>query len=222
VVGDDEVNTKAARQPGLGKGAHAGIDADDQAHALFGGGLEDRGLDAVALAQPVRDVKTDGSAPGLGSGEHLDGGFEEDDGGGAVHVVVAVQQDGLAAGDGQFKAVYGSGHAAHPKGIVEVGKVRIEEMECGFGSDDAASQKQLRDDLRNVSFGGQVGSGLGLGGAELPALRSGCEDRLRSGLDRFGRRGRIGLESGVHRPCLAGQASNATVTDRRSHRRGRR
>jgi hypothetical protein len=36
-------------------------------------------------------------------GEHFDGCLEQDYGGGAVDVVVAVEQDGFAAGDGQFE-----------------------------------------------------------------------------------------------------------------------
>jgi hypothetical protein len=53
-----------------------------------------------------------------GAGEHFDGRLEQHDGGGAVDVVVAVEQDGFAAGDGQFEAVDGGGHAEHQEGIV--------------------------------------------------------------------------------------------------------
>ena len=45
--------------------------------------------------------------------EHFDGGLEQHHGGGAVDVVVAVEQDGLARGDGALQAVDGRIHAQH-------------------------------------------------------------------------------------------------------------
>ena len=126
VVGDDEVEAEAAGGFCFSEGAHAGVDGDDEAHAVGIGGFKDAGLQAVALAEAMGDVKAGIAA------EHFDGGLEQDDCGGAVDVVVAVEQDGLAGGDGVLEALDGSGHAEHEKGIVEVGDFRIEEGEaCG-------------------------------------------------------------------------------------------
>jgi hypothetical protein len=59
--------------------------------------------------------------------EHFDGGLEQDDGGGAVYVVVAVEEDGFAGGDGQLESVGGGGHAQHQEGIVKLADLGIEE-----------------------------------------------------------------------------------------------
>jgi hypothetical protein len=61
--------------------------------------------------------------------EHLDGGLEQDHGGGAVHVVVAVEKHRLARGDGALQALDGRGHAQHEEGIVEMRRLGIEEGE---------------------------------------------------------------------------------------------
>ena len=67
----------------------------------------------------MRDVV--GDLGGLaGRGDALDGGFEENGGGGAVDVVVAVDEDGLGVGDGTLDAGDGSGHAEEQVGVVEV------------------------------------------------------------------------------------------------------
>jgi hypothetical protein len=51
--------------------------------------------------------------------EHLDGGLEQDHRGGAVHVVVAVEQHRLAIGDGALKPLDGRRPCrASEKGIV--------------------------------------------------------------------------------------------------------
>ena len=107
VVGDDQVQAEAARGFGFGKGAHAGVDGDDDANAFGVRGFKHARLHAVAFAEAVRHMKACFAA------EHLDGGFEQDHGDGSVHVVVAVKKDGLARGDGAFETVDGRGHAEH-------------------------------------------------------------------------------------------------------------
>jgi hypothetical protein len=106
-------------------------------------------LQSVALAETVRHVKTSFSA------EHLDGGFEQDYGGGAVYVVVAVEEDRLMTRYRSFKPLDGGGHAEHEEGIVEVGKLRIEEgVGLGCGG-DAAGEEQFREDLGQVGYLGE-------------------------------------------------------------------
>ena len=87
--------------------------------------------------------------------EHFDGGFEQDDGDGAVDVVVAVEKDGLACGDGAFEALDGGGHAEHEKGIVEVRGLGIEEGEGLGGGGDAARDEQLGENERQAGFAGE-------------------------------------------------------------------
>ena len=90
VVGDDEVEAEGFGGFGGGEGADAGVDADDEADTFAGGDFEDLVAHAVAFAQAVRDVEADFAAAAF------DGGFEQDDGGGAIYVVVAVDEDRLA------------------------------------------------------------------------------------------------------------------------------
>ena len=92
MVGDDEVKAEATRSFSLGEGAHAGVDGDDEANALGICCLKHERLQAIALAQTMRHVEANSAA------EHLDSSFQQDDGGCAVDVVVAVEQDGLACG----------------------------------------------------------------------------------------------------------------------------
>ena len=57
MVGDDQVEAQPARGLRFGKGAHAGVDGDHQAHALGVRRFEHARLQAVALAQAVRHMK---------------------------------------------------------------------------------------------------------------------------------------------------------------------
>jgi hypothetical protein len=104
MVGDDEVEAQLLRGFSFGEGPHAGIDRDDQANTFSVGRFKDVGLQSVALAKTVGHMKASLAA------EHLDGGFEQDNGSGAVHVVVAVEQHWLMGGDGPFEPLDGCGH----------------------------------------------------------------------------------------------------------------
>ncbi len=150
MVGDDEVEAEAARGFSFSEGAHAGVDGDDEADAVGVGGFEHARLHAVAVAQAMGNMKADDAA------KHFDGGFEQDDGDGAVDVVVAVEEDGLARGDGAFEALDGGGHAEHEKGIVEVGRLGIEEGEGLGGRGDAARNEQLGENEWQTRFAGRA------------------------------------------------------------------
>ncbi len=90
MVGDDHVDAQFVGAAHHFGGADAGIHADDQLDALCGRGLHHFRAHAVAVLQTVRHV-----IAGDAAGE-LDGLREQHHGGGAVHVVVAVDQDLLA------------------------------------------------------------------------------------------------------------------------------
>ena len=65
----------------------------------IGGLLDHLVAHAVAFADAVRHVVVDLAAA------NLQRGLQDDDGGGAVHVVVAIDEDGLAALDGGAQAL---------------------------------------------------------------------------------------------------------------------
>ena len=135
MVGDDEVEAEALRGLGLSERAHAGVDGDDEADALGIRGFKHAGLQAVAFAQTMRNMEANRAA------EHLDCGLEQHNGGGAVDVVVAVEEDWFAARDGGLNAFDCGRHAQHQKRIVKLGYFRIEKRE-GFGwAGDAAGDQ---------------------------------------------------------------------------------
>jgi hypothetical protein len=139
-------------------------------------------LHAVAFAQAVRNMEAYGSA------EHLDGGFEKNNGGGAVHVVVAVKKDRLGGGDGPLDALDGSRHAEHQRGVVEVGKLGVEEGVSLGGLGDAASYEQLCENQGQMRVARQSCGGLRMllgHDPSLPGLRAGGLTR-RSGYEIIG------------------------------------
>jgi hypothetical protein len=168
VIGDDEVEAETARGFSFSEGAHASVDGDDDADAIGVSSFKNAGLHAVAVAQAVRDVKSDEIAPG--AGKHFNGGFEQDDGDGAVNVVIAVEKDGFAGGDGVFDALDGDGHSEHEKGIVEVRRFGIQKGEGVGCGGYAARDKQLGEDERQASFAGQGCGQFVVGFGEEPAL----------------------------------------------------
>lgn len=171
VIGDDEVEAEPACGCGFGDGAHAGIDGDDEADSGGVGFFKHGRLQAVALAEAMRDVKADETA-GIGGAQHFDGGFEQDDGRGAVDVVVAVEEDGFVVGDGPLNAGDGQVHAEHEGGGVELIGVGVEE-DMGFScGGDAAGEKQLGERLRNMGGAGE-GFGFRVRRDEEPALFDG-------------------------------------------------
>ena len=107
---------------GGGEGANAGVDADDEADACGGGLLDDLVAHAVAFADAVRHVELDLAAA------ELERGLEDDDGGGAVDVVVAIDKDGFAALDGGAQALDGGAQSGHEIGRMEMGERGREEF----------------------------------------------------------------------------------------------
>ncbi len=57
MVGDDEIEAQPARGFCFGKGAHAGVDGDDEADAFGVGRFKHAGLHAVAFAEAMGNVK---------------------------------------------------------------------------------------------------------------------------------------------------------------------
>ena len=97
VVGDDEIDARAPRALGRGKGTSAGIDADDQSNAAGGGAFDHISAQVVAFANPVRHVEIRRASA------EFDRGFQDHDGGGAIDVVVAIDENSLFAFDGALR-----------------------------------------------------------------------------------------------------------------------
>ncbi len=89
------------------------------------------------------------------SGDHLDGGLEEDDGYGAVYVIVAVDEDGFAAGDGGLDSRDGLGHPGHGVGIEKMVESGVQEAAGFDGRCNSPYDEQAGEERRDAEFGGE-------------------------------------------------------------------
>jgi len=138
VVGDDYVDREFIGAPHDFRCANAGVHADNQLDAVGGGLFHRVGAHPVAIAQPVRDEEL-GRAP-----RHFDRFFEDDHGGGAIHVVIAIDQDALAVRYGAPQPRDGFGHAAQRPGRVQIGEGGQQEAARGFRIAKIACQQDAR------------------------------------------------------------------------------
>ena len=148
MVGDNQVHAQPPRSLGRSEGADSHVHADDQLDARGRGALDDIVAHVVTVADAVRNVKFRRAAA------QFDRGLEDDDCGRAIHVVVAVDQDGFFVLDCGFDAINGRLHAGHQVGRMQMRKRGREETFGCVGFGDAAHDQQAgegRGDLRDLS-----------------------------------------------------------------------
>ena len=136
MVGDDQVHAQPPGGLGRSESPDAHVHADDEPDARSGGLLDDVVAHVVAVADAVRNMEFRRAAA------ELDGGLEDDDCGGAIDVVVAVDEDRLLVLDGGFDPVNGRLHTGHQVGRVQVSECGSQETFGGFGSGDAPHDQQ--------------------------------------------------------------------------------
>ena len=107
MVCNNQVDAQAAGGFRGGESADAGIDADDEMNSLGRGPLDHIAAQIVALFDAMRNMEI-GSAP-----TKFYRRLQNHDGGGAIDVVIAVDEDAFFALDGSIKAVDGSSHTVH-------------------------------------------------------------------------------------------------------------
>lgn len=140
VISDDQVQPQSLCRFRRGEGADSGIHADNQADTFPGCRFEDLSLHSVAFTKAVRDVKT-GSAS-----ESLDCSFQQHNGRGAIHVIVAVDKDRLLSGDGALNSLDCGAHAEHEIRVVQMVKAGVEESGgVGTGADTTRNQQQSQE-----------------------------------------------------------------------------
>ena len=150
MIGHDEIYAHPVRGFGGGKGANAGIHADDQTYVSGGGLLNDVALHAVSVFDAVGHVKI-----GLPSAE-LNGGLQDHDSHGAIHVVIAVDQHGLALRDGALQALHCRFHAPHQVRRVQLRNFRMQKCSRLGGAMHSARDQELRNQQRQPSFGTEL------------------------------------------------------------------
>ena len=107
VVGDDQVNAESLSCSRRIESPDSSINTDDQANVSSGGALDDIIFHAVAFANTVWNMEVSSAST------EFDGGLENDNRGGAVNIVVAVNQDAFLAFDGRFQSIECGLHAGH-------------------------------------------------------------------------------------------------------------
>ena len=156
VVRDDAVYAQLAGSLDHGKRANARIYADENGEAFVARPLDHFGPHPVAFPHPVRDVVI--PQGGIGA-DQLQRGVENQDGHRAIRVIVAVNEDLLAALDGLEDAADGRLHAEHLKGIVQVGQFGREKPTSRCGIVHAAQSQQPRQQRRNSQLLRKVSDG---------------------------------------------------------------
>jgi hypothetical protein len=123
VVGDDHLEPACTRLRHLLDGGDAAVDGDDEPAAFVGEPRERLGAHAVALVEAAGQVPVDLGAE-LPEQQHGERG-----GGDAVDVVVAVDADAAALGDGGADPLCGGAHVAEQERVVR----RLFALEEGTG-----------------------------------------------------------------------------------------
>ena len=121
MVGDDDIDAQRGSVAHHFIGANAGIHADDEFDRRRPRRLHDFAAHAVAVAQTVRNVK--GCLPA----REFDALFQDHDGAGAIHVVIAVKQDALAVFDGPAQTGDSVVHLGEQPRIVQIGQRGFEK-----------------------------------------------------------------------------------------------
>ncbi len=136
MVGDDQIHAEAVRGFRGSKGADAHVNADNEANAGGGGALDDIVAHIVAFADAVWDVEVGGSAA------EFDCSLKNDDGHGAIDVIVSVDQDRIFAFDGRVDTADGAAQAGHVLGQMEVRERRSEKARGGVSVGQSATDEQ--------------------------------------------------------------------------------
>src|SRR5439155_11015971 len=146
--GDDYVDTQLISAPHHFGGADTGIHADDQLDALRGGSLHYLRPHAVTIFEAVRNVIA-GSAPG-----QFDGLGEEHHRGGAIDVVIAVDENLLLTADGFPETRESLRHAAQKQRVMQIVERGMEESPRR----GRVVQSPMYHDLGRQRAGGQRGA----------------------------------------------------------------
>src|SRR5580704_7020860 len=160
MIGDDDVDAALARFANHFGSSNAGVHADYQGDAHGRGAFDDVGPHSIAFFQSMRNV-----VAGFAAG-HLDGFLQNDDGHGAVDVVVAVDQNLFFRLDGGFDARNGVPHAGEQQWIVQVSEVGGEEAAGSRRIAQSPVQQHAGGYGLKSEFGGEITSGLRICGRD--------------------------------------------------------
>ncbi len=162
MVGDDEVNAQGPRLRRRFVGADAAVHRHDQPGALRMQPFDGLRLETVAVLVAVRHEVRDLAA------DELDRAAQDDRGGNAVHVVVAVHDNRLASRDRRQQPIDRRAHVGQEKRIMELAQVGREKA-AGLGRVvQPTLTQEARDDRRYTHRRGDLANHLRVNGHVLP------------------------------------------------------
>ena len=126
VVQHDRVDARGFGVGDLFDIGDAAIHGDNQLYILLFELIDDRNLQPVAFLNPVRNVIGDAA------GQLFDKFVQNDNGGDAVRVVVAVNDDVFFVVDRLQQTGHAFSHVLHQKGTVQVVEGRVQIALCAF------------------------------------------------------------------------------------------
>ncbi len=167
MVGDDDGDARLRRLGDRLDGGDAAIDGDDRFRLVLREDLSERfGLEAVAVADAVRKKRDGVGAEGPQNRPELR------DRGHSVDVVVAENDDLLAALRRRHENVDRALHSLHPKWVVSLRERRREEISRSRAVANAPVQEKSRGNGRNAGLAGERGTGFLIRFFEDPAGHS--------------------------------------------------
>ena len=152
VVADDDVDSLAAGIFHFLDGLDAAVQGNHQAYPVVRGPVQRLVGQAVALVVAVRDIEIHLGRKLLQEGVHLRYG------GGAVHVVISVNQDFFFSRNGLVHPFHGLVHVLHQEGVVKVFQAGTEKAAGLFEGFDAALDQQIGQDPVYAQFRRQLRS----------------------------------------------------------------
>ncbi|MBV8561704.1 MAG: hypothetical protein JOZ56_01300 [Actinobacteria bacterium] len=179
VVGDDHLEPVSLRLLDLGDGGDAAVDGENEAAALVGEAREGLAANAVALVEAARQVPRD---VGAELAQEQDGERRRGD---PVDVVVAVDADAPAVGDGCADALAGEGHVAEQERVVRR-LLPFEEAARAVRVVVAAADEDGGGDVGDAERAHELGLGRVRAGSEDPGAVDHRPATLRGGPDGIG------------------------------------
>jgi hypothetical protein len=163
MIGDDDIEREFGGAPHHFGGANARIHADNQRDALGRGGFDHFRPHAIAILQPVGNVGVH-----IAAGQP-DGGGEKHHGHGAVHIVVAVDENFFVGTDGPFQTRGGFRHVAQRQRVVKLVKRGMEKAAGVVGRNQGTPHQHPGRGRRDAESGGQSPGRLRIGSRKQPA-----------------------------------------------------
>ena len=158
VVADDDVNALLAGVVHLLHGLDAAVQGYQQLESALGSPVDALVGHAVAFVIAVGNVEVHLVR------EAADEGINERNGGRAVHVVVAVDEYLLLAGDGLVETFHRDVHVLHQERVVQVVEAGAEEGTRLLEAFHAAGHQKFGKHLVDADFSGKALDLRGIGG----------------------------------------------------------